>query len=162
MSSAFFFLDRVWIVILAFYEQATIRGLAEAALKLCLLVLVVDDGSHDATSDRLQDLPLTLLRHDTTSNAASLRTAFVHALAHGADCAITLDGDGQHDPADLPRLLAAWRAIPPLVIGSRLHDRGRLRRAAGSAIASPASGSRGPRGTRSPIRNRACASIRTP
>ncbi len=122
MSSAW---DRVWIVIPAFDEEATIRGLAEAALKLCPRVVVVDDGSHDATSDGVRDLPLTLLRHDTNrGKAASLRTAFTHALAHGADCAITLDGDGQHDPADLPRLLAAWRANPgQVVIGSRLHDR---------------------------------------
>jgi glycosyltransferase involved in cell wall biosynthesis len=122
MSSAW---QGVWIVIPAFDEQATIRGLAEAALKLCPRVVVVDDGSHDATSECVRDLPLTLLRHDTNrGKAASLRTAFAHAAAHGAECAITLDGDGQHDPADLPRLLAAWRANPgQVVIGSRLHDR---------------------------------------
>ena len=115
---------QAWIVIPAFDEEATIRPLAEAALALCPRVLVVDDGSRDATAERLQDLPLTLLRHDANrGKAASLRSAFVHALAHGAECAITLDGDGQHDPADLPRLLAAWRADPSrVVIGSRLHD----------------------------------------
>ena len=122
MSSAW---HGAWIVIPAFDEQATIRRLAEAALTLCPRVIVVDDGSGDATAERVRDLPLVLLRHDTNrGKAASLRTAFVHALAHDADCAITLDGDGQHDPADLPRLLAAWRARPGrVVIGSRLHDR---------------------------------------
>lgn len=122
MSSAW---QRTWIVIPAFDEQATIRGLAEAALALCPRVVVVDDGSRDGTAERLGDLALTLLRHDTNrGKAASLRTAFAHVLAQGAEAAITLDGDGQHDPADLPRLLAAWRASPDrVVIGSRLHDR---------------------------------------
>ena len=117
--------DRVWIVIPAFDEAATIRVLAEAALALCPRVVVVDDGSRDGTAERVADLPLTLLRHDENrGKAASLRSAFAHALRHDAEAAITLDGDGQHDPADLPRLLAAWRAHPGrMVIGSRLHDR---------------------------------------
>jgi glycosyltransferase involved in cell wall biosynthesis len=117
--------DGVWIVIPAYNEARSIRGLAEAALALCLRVLVVDDGSADGTAACLDGLPLTLLRHAANQGkAASLRTAFCHALAHGAEAVITLDGDGQHDPRDAARLLAVWRRHPGrLVIGSRLHDR---------------------------------------
>lgn len=117
--------DGVWIVIPAYNEERTIRALAEAALTLCLRVLVVDDGSSDATADQLHDLPLTLLRHSCNQGkAASLRTAFGHALALGATCVVTFDGDGQHDPRDAPKLLAVWRRRPDrLVIGARLHDR---------------------------------------
>ena len=73
-------------------------------------------------------MSITVLRHAANQGkAASLRTAFGHALAHEAAAVITLDGDGQHDPADAERLLAAWCAAPDrIVIGSRLHDRSRF------------------------------------
>ena len=117
--------DGVWIVIPAYNEERTIRAVAEAALSLGLRVIVVDDGSTDTTVERLHGLPLTLLRHSCNQGkAASLRTAFRHALALDATCVVTLDGDGQHDPGDAPKLLAVWRRRPDcLVIGARLHDR---------------------------------------
>jgi glycosyltransferase involved in cell wall biosynthesis len=117
--------DDVWIAIPAYNEARTIRAIAQAALRLCPRVLVVDDGSGDATADCLDGLAVTLLRHRTNlGKAASLRRAFAHACDAGARCVITLDGDGQHDPADAPGLLAAWRARPScIVFGSRLHDR---------------------------------------
>jgi glycosyltransferase involved in cell wall biosynthesis len=88
-------------------------------------VIVVDDGSTDGTRLELEGLPVTLLVHrDNQGKAASLRTAFVHALAQEARCVITIDGDGQHDVDDIPGLLSAWHARPrSIVIGSRLHDR---------------------------------------
>jgi len=91
----------------------------------CPNVIVVDDGSRDGTPAQVHDLPVTLLTHEVNEGkAASLRTAFAHALDRGARCAITLDGDGQHDPADAPELLAKWHLHPErIVIGSRLHDR---------------------------------------
>jgi len=123
--------DGVWIVIPAYNEARTIRGLAEAALALCLRVLVVDDGSSDGTAEQLHGLPLTLLRHPVNQGkAAGLRTAFGHALGLGATCVVTIDGDGQHDPRDVAKLLAVWRRQPDrLVIGARLHDRARIPRA---------------------------------
>jgi glycosyltransferase involved in cell wall biosynthesis len=116
--------EGVWIAIPAYNEEHTIRRLAEASLLLCPRVMVVDDGSTDATAARVADLPLTLLRHATNhGKAASLRTAFGHALAQGARCVVTIDGDGQHDPGDAPALIRAWQERPDcLVIGSRLHD----------------------------------------
>ena len=117
--------DRVWIAIPAYNEARTIRSLAEASLSLCPRVVVVDDGSTDETCSQLGGLPITLLRHETNEGkAASLRTAFRHALAHDARCVITLDGDGQHDPSDALSLLDAWEGHNDrIVIGSRLHDR---------------------------------------
>jgi glycosyltransferase involved in cell wall biosynthesis len=114
-----------WIAIPAYNEARTIRMLAQAALLQCGRVIVVDDGSDDDTSAQLQGLPVTLLRHGRNrGKAASLQTAFAHALAQGAQCVITLDGDGQHDPADAAALLDVWRRHSDcIVIGSRLHDR---------------------------------------
>jgi glycosyltransferase involved in cell wall biosynthesis len=117
--------DRVWIAIPAYNEARTIRRLAQSALTRCPRVIVVDDGSTDATAAELQGLPITLLRHPVNrGKAASLRSAFECALANAAQCVVALDGDGQHDPLDAPRLLAAWHSRPDrLVVGSRLHDR---------------------------------------
>jgi hypothetical protein len=120
--------EGVWIVIPAYDEAATIRALAQAARARCPRVIVVDDGSSDGTAACLRGLPITVLRHPVNrGKAASLRTAFAHALARGADAVVTLDGDGQHDPGDAGRLVAAWRAAPDrIVIGARLHDRSRF------------------------------------
>lgn len=115
----------MWIAIPAYNEARTIRSLAEASLSLCPRVIVVDDGSTDGTRSALGGMPIALLHHETNQGkAASIRTAFRHALGAGARCVITLDGDGQHDPLDAPGLLDAWhRNNDRIVIGSRLHDR---------------------------------------
>ena len=123
--------DGVWIAIPAYNEEHTIRGLAEAALSICPRVMVIDDGSTDATAARVRDLPITLLEHVANrGKAASLCTAFGHALARDARCVVTIDGDGQHDPADTPGLLRAWHERPQcIVIGARLHDAASIPRA---------------------------------
>ena len=115
----------VWIAIPAYQEAATIRALAQEALAQSPNVIVVDDGSTDGTAQQLDGLPVTLLVHPhNRGKEASLRTSFAHALSRNAACVIAMDGDGQHDPADAPLLLAAWRRNPQLIlIGSRLHDR---------------------------------------
>jgi glycosyltransferase involved in cell wall biosynthesis len=117
--------DGVWIVIPAYQEERTIRALAQEALTRCPRVIVVDDGSSDGSRAQLEGLPVTLLVHaQNQGKAASLCTAFEYALSQEAQCVIALDGDGQHDPADVPGLLTAWRRHPErIVIGSRLHDR---------------------------------------
>jgi glycosyltransferase involved in cell wall biosynthesis len=123
--------EGIWIVIPAYNEEQTIRGLAEASLRLGARVLVVDDGSSDATAARVDDLPLTLIRHaGNRGKAASLRTAFTHALAQGADAVVTIDGDGQHDPVDATALVREWQARPECIaIGARLHDAAAIPRA---------------------------------
>jgi glycosyltransferase involved in cell wall biosynthesis len=112
-------------VIPAYNEALTIRDVARRTLRYSPWLIVVDDGSRDGTAAALQGLPLTLLGNDKNmGKAASLWRGVEHALAHGADAIITLDGDGQHRPEDIPRLIAAHRAQPDaIVIGSRLHEK---------------------------------------
>ena len=113
------------VVIPAYNEAATIRELAEAALKIVPDVVVVDDGSTDNTAERLQGLQVVVLRNERNcGKAASLWKGFEHALARGAQFVVTLDGDGQHRPEDMPRLLnMAERSPQSIVIGARLHDK---------------------------------------
>jgi len=87
-------------------------------------LLVVNDGSSDATAAILAELPVDVLTHERNlGKAASLWHGLHHAVGQGAERVLTLDGDDQHDPADIPALLAAARAHPDrLIVGSRFHD----------------------------------------
>jgi glycosyltransferase involved in cell wall biosynthesis len=112
-------------VIPAHQEAATIRHIAAQARALVDAVIVVDDGSSDGTAGQLAGLDVLVLRHAANRGKTdSLWTGFDRALALGADVIVTLDGDGQHRPEDIPRLLEAHSRHPAsIVIGSRLHDR---------------------------------------
>ena len=89
-------------------------------------VLVVDDGSSDGSADAAAAAGAAVLRvAGRRGKGAALRAGFAEALSRGAERVLTLDGDGQHDPDDIPRLLAASAALPgALVIGCRLGDGG--------------------------------------
>jgi glycosyltransferase involved in cell wall biosynthesis len=111
------------VVIPAYNEAGTIRDVAQRALAQCPLVIVVDDGSPDSTVAALEGLPVVVLRNDgNRGKAASLRNGADEAIRRGAGAIITLDGDGQHSPEDIPLLLAAHLSAPGrMVIGARLH-----------------------------------------
>jgi hypothetical protein len=112
-------------VIPAYNEAATIRDLVERALNVVSSIVVIDDGSGDATSAQLKGLPVTLLRNERNlGKAASLRKGLDHAVRSGAKFVVTLDGDGQHRPEDIGRLLNTAQRFPgSIVIGARLHDK---------------------------------------
>ncbi len=118
----------VAVVIPAYNEAATIRDVAQRALQQLPLVIVVDDGSSDGTAERLEGLGAVVLRNESNQGkAASLRRGATEAIERGGGAIVTLDGDGQHCPEDIPALLQAWRAEPHrIVIGSRLHQRDRI------------------------------------
>lgn len=86
-----------------------------------LPVLVIDDGSSDATAAEAEAAGAVVLRQTPNQGkGAALRAGFRRALDEGVAAVITLDADGQHDPAELPAFLALWRAQQPdLIIGER-------------------------------------------
>ena len=128
-----------WVVIPAYQEVRTIRDVASRALQHVENVIVVDDGSTDGTAEALDALPLVLLRNSTNcGKASSLRRGLEHALSAGARAVVTLDGDGQHAPEDIPKLLTKCASYPDhLIIGARRRDQRRalLRRYLANCVA---------------------------
>ena len=95
-------------------------------------MLVVDDGSPDGTGALAEQLSagsadVTVLhRAGSRGFGRALADGFRHALAHGSSAVLTMDADFSHDPADIPRLLAALPGSD-VVIGSRYAPEGRIR-----------------------------------
>ena len=111
---------RVTAVIPAYNEAATIASVVAATLTH-LPVLVVDDGSADDTSSLAESAGATVLRQEPNQGkGAALKAGFRQAIDHGFDAVLTLDGDGQHDPADMPKFLQAYASSHShLIIGQR-------------------------------------------
>jgi glycosyltransferase involved in cell wall biosynthesis len=119
------------IVIPARDEAATIRAIATRAFQVANSVYVVDDGSTDDTSAALAGIPVKLIRHERNlGKAASLWDGMQAALAAGVDVMVTMDGDGQHNVDDVPRLVRALAAHPgTIAIGARVRCYGPMPRA---------------------------------
>jgi glycosyltransferase involved in cell wall biosynthesis len=110
----------VMALIPAYQEGPRIAAVVDGARRH-LPVIVIDDGSTDDTAVRAEAAGATVLRQvPNAGKGAALRAGFAHALDHGADAVVTLDGDGQHDPDEIPEFLRAHDASPlALVIGRR-------------------------------------------
>jgi glycosyltransferase involved in cell wall biosynthesis len=126
---------RLAVVIPAYNDAATIADLAHRAARHAAIVIVVDDGSTDGTAAALADAPVTLIANARNlGKGASLARGIAHALGRGAEAIVTLDGDGQHDPDDIPRLASVAAILRDhVIVGARLRRREaapRLRRAA--------------------------------
>ena len=104
----------------AYNESERITSVIQGTLAH-LPVLVVDDGSQDATSQVARDCGAQVLRQEPNQGkGAALKAGFRRALELGCEAVITLDADGQHDPAEIPTFLHAWEAKrPDMIIGVR-------------------------------------------
>jgi glycosyltransferase involved in cell wall biosynthesis len=109
------------VAIVPAHNEAPRIGAVIAGAGAAVRVLVVDDGSTDQTADVATAAGATVLRQSPNrGKGAALRAGFRWALDGGFDAAVTLDGDGQHDATEIPRLLTAWReSRADLVIGER-------------------------------------------
>jgi len=123
--------SRILVIIPAWNEQgavATVISGVQAEFPIAD-VLVVNDGSTDLTASvaaragaRVLDLPLNL------GVGGAMRAGYKYALRHGYDIAIQIDADGQHDPAELNKLISAlFEYHADLVIGARFAGAGSYR-----------------------------------
>jgi glycosyltransferase involved in cell wall biosynthesis len=87
-------------------------------------VLVVDDGSGDETAAVAEAAGATVIRHPTNlGKGAALKTGLTHAAKANAPFFLFLDGDGQHDPADVPGFYRVMNSSQAdLVVGNRMND----------------------------------------
>ena len=117
---------RVVAVIPAWNESGAVGGLVDelGAFDPDMDVVVVDDASTDDTAEVARRHGAIVLQLPfNVGIGGAVQTGFKYAVAKGYDVAVRLDGDGQHDPRELPKLLGPIdRGTAQLVIGSRFVD----------------------------------------
>ncbi len=117
--------ERTLVIIPALNEAENLEGVLKelAATVPDLAVLVVDDGSTDGTAAVARSQAVTVAELPFNLGVGgALRTGFLYAVRHGFDRAIQFDADGQHDPTQIPALVAALDAGADLVIGTRFGE----------------------------------------
>ena len=119
----------VCILIPAYNAELTIGAVVRECVALGYPVVVVDDGSRDATAGMVAGQQgVTLLAHGKNrGKGRALRTGFGWALDNGFEAVVTVDADGQHDASAVPRLVAAAReGSVDIMIASRFGQFGEM------------------------------------
>lgn len=116
----------MWIVLPAYNEekiiQNTLREIRSVGYKN---IIVVDDGSRDQTYERAKEIPgIVVLRHKLNrGKGAATKTGIEAAKLLDAGIIVTMDSDGQHNPADIARLIAPIQKNHcDVVLGTRLKN----------------------------------------
>jgi glycosyltransferase involved in cell wall biosynthesis len=112
------------VVVPCLNEAATIEPLVVAVRKLLPTVIVVDDGSTDATAELAARAGASVIRHQRRrGKGAALAAGWSRAREAGFTWALSMDGDGQHAPADIPAFLACAQLNgAELIVGNRMAD----------------------------------------
>jgi glycosyltransferase involved in cell wall biosynthesis len=112
--------SEILALIPAYNEETRLAGVVAGAIQH-LPVLVVDDGSTDATAPVAQDVGASVvIQEPNQGKGAALQAGFRRAIDRGYEAVVTLDADGQHDPAEIPKFLTAYRTGgAELIIGRR-------------------------------------------
>lgn len=118
--------SRVLVAVPALNEAASVASVVErvCAAQPAADVLVIDDGSSDATADLAGAAGAQVVRLPfNVGVGGAMRVAFLFALRDGHDAVVQVDADGQHDPAQIGALLAGLEAAD-VVVGSRFAGGG--------------------------------------
>jgi len=111
----------IMAIIPAYDESKNIAKIVSETAKYVTSIIVVDDGSHDNTAELAASMNAKVVRNrHNAGKGAALKRGLVECLKYNPDIVVTLDGDGQHDPADIPKLLEPIEnEEADMVIGSR-------------------------------------------
>ncbi|PYK96644.1 MAG: hypothetical protein DME19_19005 [Verrucomicrobia bacterium] len=112
------------VVIPCLNEAATIEPLVGEVRQYLPVVIVVDDGSNDGTSELAARSGAEVIRHSKRrGKGAALATGWSRARELGFSWALSMDGDGQHAPEDIPEFLRrAEKTEPELIVGDRMTN----------------------------------------
>ena len=134
--------SRILIIIPSYNEEATVGAVIDEVRRFVpeATILVVDDGSKDATSSKALAKGVKAVRHPFNMGVgAAMQTGYKYALRNGYDIAVQMDADGQHPAKQIRDLVAPLiRDEIDMVVGSRFLGAGEYKpsmaRAAGIAI----------------------------
>lgn len=115
--------ENKWCVVVPGYQEGERIGpVVEGIRGYCRDVVVIDDGSGDATAQNAEAAGATVLMHARNmGKGVALNTGFKYARENGFEFVITMDADGQHAPGDIPAFLGAYEASGfPVLIGNRM------------------------------------------
>jgi glycosyltransferase involved in cell wall biosynthesis len=116
--------DTVLAIIPAYCEERFIGRVVRQVLQYVQTVLVVDDGSSDNTAAEAEAAGAKVIRHATNlGKGAALKTGLEYAVSVGAAFYLFLDGDGQHDPSEIPAFFEAMNCSNAhLAVGNRMRN----------------------------------------
>ena len=114
----------VSVLIPAYNEAGSISEVVRGAKRLVSRVLVVDDGSTDRTNSLARGAGAEVISQTVNrGKGTALRLGFETLLAGGSDAVMVLDGDGQHDPEEIPNFIKrARQSEAGIVLGNRMED----------------------------------------
>ena len=108
-----------------YFEEKHIREVASATHRELDLVLAVDDGSSDRTSDEARAAGVEVIKHEKNAGKGAAIKTGLRALLERPEVEfiLILDGDGQHLPSEIPNFLAEANTTgAPLIVGNRMGD----------------------------------------
>lgn len=112
-------------IIPAYNEGKQIQSVVKKSFQYVNHVIVIDDGSVDQTVSFAEEAGAIVIRHPhNLGKGAACRSGFYAAVKLKCDAIITLDGDGQHDPADIPQFIKKIESFgsPCIVLGNRMEN----------------------------------------
>ncbi len=116
---------RLCVLLPAFNEESTIRGLIKEIRLFVKDIIVVNDGSLDSTENLASKEKVHVISHkERAGKGVALRSGFEYALKNNFDAVITMDGDFQHDPSEIIKFIrCAEVSSSDIVIGNRMAEK---------------------------------------